>query len=220
MPIEAVGAFEQLAAKPAPTLWLRQEAVSTPELGKLNLRMVSVLDTAPIPRPRLIGVFSESPESFALLGRQVFTDREPLRRSNLARVVDLSRQHRLTRAANDEERIRENLTYCVVRDLIEREKIGRARELLAALPLEYLNDPLVFRLLKTLARPTVRRSEKHDTDRQKDFNWLRDHAQEYRGQWVALHEGQLITTAATLKELSQKVKTFRLSHPPLLHRIK
>ncbi len=32
-------------------------------------------------------------------------------------------------------------------------------------------------------------------------NWLRDHAHEYRGQWIAVNQGQLLGAARTLDEL-------------------
>jgi hypothetical protein len=220
MPIEAVGAFEQLAAKPDPTIWLRQEAISALNLEKLDQRWhLSAQQTTPLRGPRPTGVPTESVELCALVVRQAFTDREPLPQTNLARVVCLRPRRASPTPADDNERIRENLTYCVIRDLIERDKIGRARELLAALPLEYMSDPLLLRLLKTVAPPTAKACEKQDIDRQKDFNWLRDHAREYPGQWVALSDGQLLAAAATLRDISQKVKALGLSHPPLLHRI-
>jgi hypothetical protein len=118
------------------------------------------------------------------------------------------------------ERIRENLTYLVVRDLIERDKIRTARELLSGLPLDYLSDPLVLRLLKTLAPPIAKQSKKLDIDRQKDYAWLRDHGREYTGHWLALDDGRLVAKAATLRDIRAKVKALRLSHPPLLHQVK
>jgi hypothetical protein len=121
---------------------------------------------------------------------------------------------------DDEERIRENLTYLVVRDLIERDKVSAARELLSGLPLEYLSDPLILRLLRILARPIVKKSDKQDTDRQKDYAWLRDHARDYTGQWLALDDGRLVAVAATLRDIRAKLKALRLSHPPLLHQVK
>ena len=36
---------------------------------------------------------------------------------------------------------------------------------------------------------------------QADHAWLRTHADEYRGQWVALREGVLLAAAATVREL-------------------
>ena len=42
-------------------------------------------------------------------------------------------------------------------------------------------------------------------DRELDFHWLRDHAGEYAGQWVALRGGHLLGAAATLVELQKRL---------------
>lgn len=220
MPIEAVGAFDQLAVERDRTPRRRCEAASTPELGKLAERWyLSTQDATQVLVPRPTRILRKQLESLAPGVKQVLVDQEPISQTNVQRLRSMHAQRALPTAADDVERTRENLPYLVVRDLIEREKIGAARKLLAALPLEYLSDPLLLRLLKTLAQPIVKTSQKRDVDRQKDYEWLRDHAQEYTGQWVALHEGQLLAASETLRDISEKVKALRLSHPPLLHRI-
>lgn len=35
--------------------------------------------------------------------------------------------------------------------------------------------------------------------------WLREHATEYRGRWVAVHEGELVATARSLQELATEI---------------
>lgn len=39
----------------------------------------------------------------------------------------------------------------------------------------------------------------------KDIQWLKEHRQEYSGQWVALLHGELLGAAPTLKELTRQV---------------
>lgn len=39
----------------------------------------------------------------------------------------------------------------------------------------------------------------------KDIQWLKEHQQEYSGQWVALLRGELLGAAPTLKELTRQV---------------
>jgi hypothetical protein len=68
-----------------------------------------------------------------------------------------------------------------------------------------------------LAVPVTKISRKRDVDRTLDYQWIRDHAKDYRGQWVALDNGQLLAAAASLRELLDRVKTLRLEHRPLLH---
>jgi len=111
------------------------------------------------------------------------------------------------------------IVYRVVISLMEREQITLARKTLDALPVGRLDNPMIVRLRKTLAVPTIRTSQKQDVDRQRDFGWIRDHAQEYRGQWVALDNGQLLATAASLRELLDHVKPLQLRHSPLIHQL-
>lgn len=57
-----------------------------------------------------------------------------------------------------------------------------------------------------LAAPTVRRgSGVADPGLLANRDWLMDHGDEYRGQWVALRSGQLLAVAAFLKELTERI---------------
>jgi len=109
------------------------------------------------------------------------------------------------------------ITYRVVLSLMGSEQVTLARKALAALPLDRLGDPMIVRLRKMLAVPVTKTSQKRDTDRTLDYQWIRDHAQDYRGQWVALDKGELLAAAASLRELLDHVK--HLKHRPLLHQI-
>lgn len=220
MPLEPVGAFQQLAVEHDPTPWLRREAASEPRRRKLHERSdLSIQDTMPISIQQRPFSLSDQVENLAPAVRQVFADPDPVSQTNSPRPGSRPRRA-LSRAMDDAERIRENLTYLAVRDLIERDKVSAARELLSGLPLEYLGDPLILRLLRILAPPIVKKSDKQDTDRQKDYAWLRDHARDYTGQWLALDDGRLVAVAATLRDIRAKVKALRLNHPPLLHQVK
>jgi hypothetical protein len=111
------------------------------------------------------------------------------------------------------------IVYRVALNLIESEQITLARKALAALPLGQLNDPKIMRLRNMLAVPITKTSQKRDIDRTLDYQWIRDHAQDYRGQWVALHKGELLGAATSLRELLDRVKPLRSEHRPLLHQI-
>jgi len=106
-----------------------------------------------------------------------------------------------------------------VRELIETERITAARHILAAAPAYILGDPLVARLRSVLAPPVVRRMQKRDVDRTREYDWLRAHGREYRGRWVALVGSNLLASAPTLRELQEQLRTTDLSNPPLLHRV-
>lgn len=117
------------------------------------------------------------------------------------------------------EQIPVQAIYRVVLSLVEREQITLARKTLDALPVGRLDDPTIARLRKTLAVPTTKTSHKRDIDRAEDYRWIRDHAHEYRGQWVALANGQLLSAAASLRELLERVNSLDLKQRPLLHQI-
>jgi len=117
------------------------------------------------------------------------------------------------------DRAHQNLTYLAVRNLMEHEQIVAARKVLNALPLGSFDDLLFVGLRKILALPVVTVVQKRDIDRHMDYEWIREHAQEYRGQWVALNEGQLLEAAGSLRELLERIKSVHLDHRPLIHRI-
>ena len=111
------------------------------------------------------------------------------------------------------------ITYRVVLSLMESEQVTLARKALDALPVGRLGDPMIVRLRKMLAVPVTKPSQKRDIDRTLDYQWIRDHAQDYRGQWVALNKGELLAAAASLRELLDRVKPLRSEHRPLLHQM-
>jgi Family of unknown function (DUF5678) len=111
------------------------------------------------------------------------------------------------------------ITYRVALSLMEREQVSLARKALDSLPVGQLGDPIITRLRKMLAVPITKTSRKRDIDRALDYQWIRDHAQEYRGQWVALYNGELLGAATSLRELLDRVKSLRSEHRPLLHQI-
>jgi len=78
---------------------------------------------------------------------------------------------------------------------------------------------MILRLCNMLAVPVTKISRKRDVDRTLDYQWIGDHAKDYRGQWVALDNGQLLAAAASLRELLDRVKPLRSEHRPLLHEI-
>jgi hypothetical protein len=106
-----------------------------------------------------------------------------------------------------------------VRSLIEAERLIEAREMLNAAPTRILTDPLVTRLRSVLAPPVVKRVERRDVDRNREYEWLRAHGHQYRGRWVALDGDRMIASAPTLRELQEQLRAMALPNPPLLHRV-
>jgi hypothetical protein len=111
------------------------------------------------------------------------------------------------------------IIYRVALSLMESEQITLARKALTALPVGQQSDPIIMRLRNTLAVPVTKTSHKRDIDRTLDYQWIRDHAQDYRGHWVAVNNGKLLAAAVSLRELLEHVKPLNLEHRPLLHQI-
>ena len=106
-----------------------------------------------------------------------------------------------------------------VRGLIEAERLAAAREMLAAAPTHILTDPLVARLRSILSPPVVKRGQKRDVDRTREYEWLGTDGHKYRGRWVALDGNRLLAVASSLRELREQLKPVAFTHPPLLHRV-
>jgi hypothetical protein len=58
-----------------------------------------------------------------------------------------------------------------------------------------------------------------EMDRRKEYDWLRRHRDEYRGQWVALMEDELIASSESFDEVLRDVRARRLTTHPLVHRV-
>lgn len=106
----------------------------------------------------------------------------------------------------------------VVRDLVRRERISAARKILDSVPADF-DGPEIRRLRRMLTPPVVRFSERRDVDRRREFAWLREHASEYKGQWIAIDEHRLVAAAPTLRELRARLRELKLDRVPLLHRL-
>lgn len=116
--------------------------------------------------------------------------------------------------------IRERVPYlALIKNLIEREQIPAARKMLAAIPVELREESTVKNLRAVLELPGVVKSDKRDIDRRRDYEWLRQRARTYRGQWVALDNGTLVAAARSLKELREQLRIVSLPRPPLLIKV-
>jgi hypothetical protein len=58
-----------------------------------------------------------------------------------------------------------------------------------------------------------------DRPRTAEFEWLRAHAREHAGQWVALDGSRLLGTASNLKELLRRLTPADRESNPLFHRV-
>ena len=106
-----------------------------------------------------------------------------------------------------------------IHGLIENGRRGAARQMLEAAPDYILRDHHVAGLRSVLAPPVLKRIDKRDVDRREEYHWLRQHANEYRGRWIALVGGTVVAHAPTLRELQAHLALLELPRTPLLQRI-
>lgn len=107
-----------------------------------------------------------------------------------------------------------------LRELLRNEQILAARKILDSVSFPTLEEPAINRLRRALAPPTIRLSKRRDVDRTQTFGWLRTHADQYHGQWVAVGEEGLIAAAPTLKKLRERLRSRELpAERPLIHKL-
>jgi hypothetical protein len=60
-------------------------------------------------------------------------------------------------------------------------------------------------VMKTLTADPVRKAAKPMPDHAKDWTWINKHLEECRGRWVLVHNGQLIASDASIRQLLNRV---------------
>jgi len=106
----------------------------------------------------------------------------------------------------------------LIRVLIEQDKIGPARKLLAIALAEAAAEPALLRLQRALAPPKISKSSATDADRSREYGWLALHRAQFRGRWVAVVGDDLLAEASTFKELRQKLRQLT-AKAPLIYRV-
>lgn len=89
-----------------------------------------------------------------------------------------------------------------VRDLLARGEVREARELVKSTPAVELDG------WRSLLRPpsaTVRPAQ-GEMDTMENARWLKEHAAEYAGQWIALKAGELLAADLSRAELTRKLR--------------
>ena len=89
-----------------------------------------------------------------------------------------------------------------IAQLVQGDRVGEARRYLAALPAD--RYPGLDRWRTVLAAPVVSVLEEDGTDASDmapNARWLEEHAAAHTGRWVALREGRLIDSDASLRVL-------------------
>jgi hypothetical protein len=103
-----------------------------------------------------------------------------------------------------------------IRSLLMEGRILEAQHLLASAGSKAPIDP---KLREVLAPAKVRKSDARDVDRSAEFRWLKTHAAEYQGHWVALLGENLVAASEILQELLAQLEELQLEGKPLIHHL-
>jgi hypothetical protein len=153
--------------------------------------------------------------------RQHYAPSDPLGPSTVFSTWNVSPTgHLMSRAQSPAVQRKEIVSVvAAVRDLLSKEQIAAARKTLDTITVSSAEEPAIRSLRRALAVPVVQRSLRKDQNRTSAYEWLRHHAHQYKGQWVAVGEAGLIATAATLKELRAQLRILAPSQKPLVHKL-
>jgi hypothetical protein len=93
-----------------------------------------------------------------------------------------------------------------------------AREI-AARGLIFFPDHPELRRLHHALRPGEARivSGPRQPDRRETFNWIRENAWKYRGQWIAVLGSKLLAASPDFNDVYQAALASQLPDPPILH---
>ena len=103
-----------------------------------------------------------------------------------------------------------------IRAEVERGDFRRARELVARALQSTPDDPDVLRWQRVVAPAVVRPGTTCGDDRRRDLEWLRAHAPEHSGRWVAIDGGELLAEAPTLAKVLDQIRTSHSARTPLV----
>jgi hypothetical protein len=105
-----------------------------------------------------------------------------------------------------------------IRDLVEYDYVPAARRLVAEAIQQGEQDEALLHWQRVLGPAKFLESrDEREPDRTPEFDWLRAHGRDYRGQWVALAENGLLAHSKDVHEVEAAVEAMTLTRRPLLH---
>jgi hypothetical protein len=100
---------------------------------------------------------------------------------------------------------------------VELNLIDLARDLVARAVSRHPRDRKLEHWARVLAPPEVKlSSRKTESAQHAEWDWLREHGQEYRGKWVVLSAGKLVAANEELATALRQARK-RTSAPTLVH---
>ena len=105
-----------------------------------------------------------------------------------------------------------------ISQLVGEGRVREARELLRDAMAVHRESAGLRGWQKVLARPTVRRVDgARARSRQLEYEWLKRHASEYEGQWVALSKDRLLASGPDFSEVLERIRATGEASGALVH---
>lgn len=125
----------------------------------------------------------------------------------------------MTATRGDDESALGLLFLNAAREKLWQEDLKGATSILTQAPPIVSGRAEFGRLRQALAAPLVQPVAEHDVDRSREYAWLKAHANEYRGRWVALLGDNVVAVASSLRGLREALRDSSLAGSPLVHRL-
>ena len=106
-----------------------------------------------------------------------------------------------------------------IESLVSAQRINAARALLASVGSTAPGESDLLQWSAVLAEPRTALARLRGKDRTQDYEWLRNNAEKYRGQWVALLAGELVAASDSLKGVLALTKSTNVSNAVLIHKL-
>jgi len=112
----------------------------------------------------------------------------------------------ITEAAQAERELAEDLER--LRGLVEAGRVEDARRLAPELAAKWPESPALQHFARVLEPPRILPSRPEAPDRRfdRDYQWLREHAAEYPGCWIATYEDRLIAADPDVERVLAEVR--------------
>jgi len=106
-----------------------------------------------------------------------------------------------------------------IKDLISQGRLSEAHEHSIRAQNDFLGHPTITRLHRITAPPSVSRTLLARPSREREYQWLATHRENYIGKWVALDGATLLATADSVRALMKEIEKIPLARTPLVHKI-
>jgi len=106
-----------------------------------------------------------------------------------------------------------------IRSLLANGQAGVARRAAAEAAARFPDHPWIKKANRVINPRRVVTGPANAPDRTREFVWLREHGDEYRGQWVALLGSELLASGQEFEEVLREVRARGCEAQSLVHHV-